>query len=110
MTYALHHTSYNGKLFSGLDKAKKQRPKICQGILRCRPKNSETVALRSGAHEGLMCPLEKGVRGIKTNARSVWVWDRVPIKKRESSDERLKTLPKNGSFLLSHLVWQYHRR
>ena len=31
-------------------------------------------------------------------------------KKRESSDERLRTLPKNGSFLLSHLVWQYHRR
>ena len=51
-------------------------------------------------------------------ARSVRVWDRVPMKnkvggiknERESSDERLKTLPKNGSFLLSHLVWQYHRR
>ena len=51
-------------------------------------------------------------------ARSVRVWDRVPMKnkvggiknKRESSDERLKTLPKNGGFLLSHLVWQYHRR
>ena len=28
--------------------------------------------MRSGAHEGLMCPLEKGVRGIEL--------DRVPIK------------------------------
>ena len=24
------------------------------------------MVLRSGAHEGLMCPLEKGVRGIET--------------------------------------------
>ena len=31
------------------------------------PKNSEAVAMRSGAHEGLMCPLEKGVRGIETS-------------------------------------------
>ena len=23
--------------------------------------------MRSGAHEGLMCPLEKGVRGIETS-------------------------------------------
>ena len=30
--------------------------------------------------EALMCPLEKGVRGIKTSARSVRVWDRVPMK------------------------------
>ena len=45
--------------------AKKQRPKSCQGIIRCRPKNSEAVAMRSGAHGGLMCPLEKGVRGIE---------------------------------------------
>ena len=60
--------------------------------------------MRSGAHEGLMCPLEKGVRGIEEinksssddqpgpciceskyvedakAARSVRVWDRVPIK------------------------------
>ena len=42
---------------------KKQRPKSYQGILRCRPKNSEAVALRSGAHGGLTCPLEKGVSG-----------------------------------------------
>ena len=56
-----------GKLVSGLDKAKKQRPKSSQCILRCRPKNSEAVAMRSGAHEGLMCPLEKGVRGIETS-------------------------------------------
>ena len=67
MTYALRHISNNGKLFSGLDKAKKQRPKSYQGIIRCRPKNSEAVAMRSGAHEGLMCPLEKGVRGIETS-------------------------------------------
>ncbi len=62
MTYALHHTSDNGKLFSGLDIAKKQRPKSYQGILRCRPKNSEAVSMRSGAHGGLMCPIEKRVR------------------------------------------------
>ena len=67
MTYALHHTSYNGKLFSGRDIAKKHRPKNYQGIIRCRPKNSEAMAMRSGAHEGLMCPLEKGVRGIETS-------------------------------------------
>ena len=36
---------------------------IDEGIFRCRPKNSEAMAMRSGAHEGLMCPLEKGVRG-----------------------------------------------
>ena len=47
--------------------AKKHRPKSCQGIIRCRPKNSEAVAIRSGAHGGLMCPLEKGVRGIETS-------------------------------------------
>ena len=57
--------SNNSKLFSGLDKAKKHCPKSYQGIIRCRPKNSEAVAMRSGAHGGLMCPLEKGVRGIE---------------------------------------------
>ena len=67
MTYALHHVSDNGKLFSRLDKAKKQRPKSCHGILRCRPKNSEAVAMRSCAHRGLMSPLEKVVRGIETS-------------------------------------------
>ena len=61
----MHHVSDNGKLFSGLYKAKKQRPKSCQGIIRCRPKNSEAMAMRSGAHGGLMCPLEKGARGIE---------------------------------------------
>ena len=91
--------------------AKKQRPKSNQGIIRCRPKNSEAVALRSGAHGGLMCPLEKGVGGIKKErAERRDLGQRPNTKKRESSDERLKTLPKNGSFLLSHLVWQYHRR
>ena len=59
----MHHVSDNGKLFSGLDKAKKQCPKNYQGIIRCWPKNSEAVAMRSGAHGGLMCPLEKGVSG-----------------------------------------------
>ena len=72
-----------------------------EGSIRCRPKNSEAVAVRSGAHEGLMCPLEKGVRGINKSssddrpgpcicdskyvedakaARSVRVWDGVPMK------------------------------
>ena len=51
--------------FSGLDKAKKQRPKSYQGILRCRPKNSEAVGMRSGAHGGLMCPFGKGVGGLR---------------------------------------------
>ena len=37
-----------------------------QGIFRCQPKNSEAMAPSSGAHEGLMCPLEKGVGGFKT--------------------------------------------
>ena len=55
------YVSDNGKLFSGLYKAKKHRPKSCQGIIRCRPKNSEAVAMRSGAHRGLMCPLKKGM-------------------------------------------------
>ena len=41
------------------------RPKCYLGIIRCRPKNSEAMAMRSGAHGGLMCPLEKGVRGLK---------------------------------------------
>ena len=54
-----------GKLVSGLDKAKKQRPKSCQGILRYRPKNSEAVAMRSGAHGGLMCPLKRGLGGLR---------------------------------------------
>ena len=183
----MHHVYNNGKLSSGLDKAKKQRPKSCQGIIRCRPKNSEAVAMRSGAHEDVMCPLEKGVRGIETSGsgylrqqirggrkgsahrqgleqlhnkekksdrsanrassdagpkltgresptamespqaliaplergmgggltltRRASGFGAAPqYKKRESSDERLKTLPKNGGFLLSHLVWQYHRR
>ena len=56
-------------------------------------------------------PLEKGVRGIKKErAERQGLGQRPNTKKRESSDERLKTLPKNGGFLLSHLVWQYHRR
>ena len=55
--------------------------------------------MRSGAHEGLMCPLENGISGIKSSddrpgpgicdskyvedakaARSVRAWDRVPMK------------------------------
>ena len=59
------------------------------------------VAMRSGAHEGLMCPLENGISWINKSssddrpgpgicdnkyvedakaARSVRVWDRVPMK------------------------------
>ncbi len=38
-----------------------------QGQPCCRLKNSEAMAMRSGAHEGLTCPLEKGVRGIETS-------------------------------------------
>jgi len=30
--------------------------------------------------KALMCPLEKGGGGIDSGARSVRVWDRVPIK------------------------------
>ena len=111
-----------------------------------------TAAMESP--QALIAPLERGSGGFNKSssddrpgpgicgskyvedakaARSVRVWDRVPMKnkvggikkltrgasgsaqrpntkKRESSDERLKTLPKNGGFLLSHLVWQYHRR
>ena len=58
-----------------------KKPREDQALLLCRrlplvpnkassdagPKNSEAVAMRSGAHEGLMCPLEKGVRGIETS-------------------------------------------
>ena len=32
-------------------------------VIRCRPKNSEAVALRFGAHEGLIAPL-KGSRRV----------------------------------------------
>ena len=60
----MHHVSDNGKLFLVLDKAKKQRPKSSQGIIRCRPKNSEAMAMRSGAHGGLIAPLERGSGGI----------------------------------------------
>ena len=52
-----------------------------QGIIRCRAGvggQGSRVAMESP--QALMCPLEKGVRGIKTSARSVRVWDRVPMK------------------------------
>ena len=55
-------------------------------------------------------PLGKGVGGIKKERAERQGLGQSPNTKRESSDERLKTLPKNGGFLLSHLVWQYHRR
>ena len=77
--------------------AKKQRPKGYEGILRCRAgAGGQGKPSGDGKPAGPDRPLGKGVGGIKNE--------------RESSDERLKTLPKNGSFLLSHLVWQYHRR
>ena len=59
----------------------------------------------------LPTPLRLQIRGgRKGRAERQGSAQRPNTKKRESSDERLKTLPKNGSFLLSHLVWQYHRR
>ena len=63
--------------------------------------------MRSGAHEGLTCPLENGISGINKSssddrpgpgicdskyvedakaARSVRVWDRVPIENRGWGD------------------------
>ena len=66
MTYALHHTSYNGKLFSGLDIAKKHRPKSYQGILRCRAgAGGQGKPSGDGKPAGPDRPLEKGVGGIK---------------------------------------------
>ena len=113
--------------FSGLDKAKKQCPKNYQGISRCRAGAGGQGSHRSdGKPAGPDRPLGKGDGGIETSgsgylqqqirggrkgrAERQGSGQRPDTKKRESSDERLKTLPKNGSFLLSHLVWQYHRR
>ena len=61
--------------------AKKHRPKSYQGILRCRPKNSEAVALRSGAHGGLTCPLEKGVGEIKKERAELQGLEQSPNEK-----------------------------
>ena len=64
----MHHTSDNSKLFSGLDKAKKQRPKCCQGIIRCRAGVGKQERPRGdGKPAGPDRPLEKGVRGIETS-------------------------------------------
>ena len=60
--------------------------------------------------QALIAPLERGSGGLKRTRGASGFGAAPRYKKRESSDERLKTLPKNGSFLLSHLVWQYHRR
>ncbi len=60
--------------------------------------------------QALIAPLERGAGGLKRTRGASGFGPAPQYKKRESSDERLKTLPKNGSFLLSHLVWQYHRR
>ena len=60
--------------------------------------------------QALIAPLERGSGGLKLTRGASGLGPAPQYKKRESSDERLKTLPKNGSFLLSHLVWQYHRR
>ena len=60
--------------------------------------------------QALIAPLERGSGGLKLTRGASGLGAAPQYKKRESSDERLKTLPKNGSFLLSHLVWQYHRR
>ena len=37
-------------------------------------------------------------------------WTPANTKKSLRTISRLKTLSKHGGFLLSHLVWQYHRR
>ena len=37
-------------------------------------------------------------------------WTPANTKKSLQTISRLKTLSKHGGFLLSHLVWQYHRR
>ena len=57
--------------------------------------------MRSGAHVGLMCPLKRGLGGLRQAgpgicdskyvedvkaARSVRVWDRVPIENRGRGD------------------------
>ena len=60
--------------------------------------------------QALIAPLKRGSGGLKPTRGSSGFGAAPQYKKRESSDERLKTLPKNGGFLLSHLVWQYHRR
>ena len=60
--------------------------------------------------QALIAPLERGMGGLTLTHGVSGFGTESQYKKRESSDERLKTLPKNGSFLLSHLVWQYHRR
>ena len=57
------------------------RPKCYQGIIRCRPKNSEAMAMRSGAHGGLMCPLEKGVGGIKKERAELQGLEQSPNEK-----------------------------
>ena len=92
--------------------AEKHRPKDYQGIIRCRAGVGKQGRPRGdGKPVGPDRPLGKGVGGIKKErAERQRLAQRPNTKKRESSDERLKTLPKNGSFLLSHLVWQYHRR
>ena len=60
--------------------------------------------------QALIAPLKGGWGDKNQRAERQGLAQRPNTKKRESSDECLKTLPKNGGFLLSHLVWQYHRR
>ena len=67
MIYALHHVPNNGKLISGLDKAKKHRPKSYQGIIRCRAgAGGQGSPSGDGKPAGPDRPLGKGVGGIKT--------------------------------------------
>ena len=42
--------------------------------------------------------------------RTAFPRTRINTKKSLRTISRLKTLSKHGGFLLSHLVWQYHRR
>ena len=41
-----------------------------------------------GEPEGRDCPLEKGVGGIDSGARSVRVWDRVPMKNKTANEKQ----------------------
>ena len=68
-----------GKLFSGLDTpfnigklfqdwaSEKAQSEGLTGHHQMPAEEQRSGGMRSGAHGGLMCPLEKGVRGIETS-------------------------------------------
>ena len=102
----MHHVSDNSKLFSGLDIAKKSDRKVSRASSDAGPE----LAGREGpaameSPQALIAPLERGSGGFNKSssddrpgpgicgskyvedakaARSVRVWDRVPIQKKES--------------------------